>query len=97
MPPGAYDSPDSGCNRPYRGYVSPHSACIAHIETVTAYKAPITVLIDASKSHTEAVIAHIEAVTSHIHPFELTATGHDKMANPFFVRKGIDRWILLDY
>ena len=55
---------------------SAHTAITVHTGTVTAHIAAIT-------AHARNATAYIRTVTAHIHPFEPTATAHEKMAKPF--------------
>ena len=70
----------------------------AHIEDATAHRVPAVSQTEHVTAHTEAVTAHTtpeivpiaatksykEAVTAHMHPFEPTATNHEKMTKLFF-------------
>ena len=58
-----------------------HSACEALMDAATAYADPETV-------PTQTATACTAAATAHTHPLEPTSTTHEKLAKPFFIRKG---------
>ena len=56
----------------------------SHIEAVIDHIETATVSVSSAKAHIEAVTSHIEALTVNTHPFEPTATVHEKMRGHFY-------------
>ena len=65
---------------------SPHSACTAYIEAVTAHTVSETYYMYAETVHIEAVISHTAPATDHIEAataHAATVTYHTVPLNPF--------------